>query len=207
MSSLTQPRSSRSLVWSVLVSQAAPHGGTLPTEATDVESKQAATAAASARRLPFGWSLKTDATGVSFFQSTAGRAEYDLTAELSPVFAEPSAGDGGSTVITWVRFVCAAADKSSVYYFHSYTGEIVFEVPALYYKQEKEKGDLQMPTFLTAAVKMQCAWRKKYARARTNWIRATNHQRFAGSHARYIKTFHPHFQQFYWCDPKARAVS
>ena len=110
-----------------------------PTEATDVESKQAATAAASARRLPFGWSLKTDATGVSFFQSTAGRAEYDLTAELSPVFAEPSVGDG-STVITWVRFVCAAADKSSAYYFHSYTGEIVFECPRCTTNRRRRKA-------------------------------------------------------------------
>jgi Ca2+-binding EF-hand superfamily protein len=185
-------------------------GAVAADDASPETKTAAAVTAAKARRLPFGWKVKVDATGEPFFQSSAGRAEYDLSAELLPVFAMPSIEEGGTAVVSWVRYVCVAADKNSVYFYHSHTGEITSDVPALYYKQQKEKkakGDLPMPGFQIAAIKMQCAWRQKHARARTNWIRATNHQRFAGSHARYIKTFHPHFHQYYWCDPKARAVS
>ena len=179
--------------------------------ATNDESAKAAKEAlhkkARERRLPYGWTLETDGVGDLYFQSTSGKAEFNLEADLKPVFAEPSKEQGGTEVAPWVRFVCIASSKESIYYQHSYTSETTYEIPALYYKQQKEKKHLPMPKFQIAVMKIQCAWRQKYARSRTNWIRATNHQRFAGSHAQYIKTFHPHYHQYYWYNPNKKVVT
>ncbi len=152
------------------------------------------------RSMPYGWSHDTDASGTPYFKSRTGEAVYDLDGPLAPCFAMENQAAG--TVQEWCRFFDTATQR--YYYAHSFTTEATFDMPPLYLAKSKE--GLPPPPFQTAAIRIQCLARKRRGRVRVDCRRAVQHQRFAGSHARYVKTFHPHYHAFYWCNPKSKTV-
>jgi hypothetical protein len=144
---------------------------------------------------PWGWEESTDPEGNTIWVSKMGTLMYKMPE--FPVYCTKE------KVQEWVKFYDTR--NSQYYYANSFTGEHTFDIPPLYNKQLKDK--LPIPQFQTSALKIQCIIRIRQARVKIFCKRAQMHQKFAGSHARYIKTFHPHYHEYYWCDPKKKQYS
>ena len=143
-------------------------------------------------RPPYGWEEKTDDDGKIHWTSAAGTQVYTMPEE--PVYVTHE------KVQEWVKLYDARSGK--FYFSNSFTGEHGVDTPPLYFKQLKDK--LPFPKFLVSALIIQRVARIRRANVRVNCKRAEMHQKFAGAHARYIKTFHPHHHTYYWCNPKEK---
>lgn len=141
-------------------------------------------------RLPYGWTKKEDSDGSTFYTNASGTIQE--TIPTTPIYVTTE------KVQQWLKLYDTT--QSKFYYANSFTGEHVYVTPPLYFKQLKDK--LPFPDFQKAAVSIQCVARIRQSNIKVNCKRAINHQKFAGAHARYIKTFHPHHHTYYWCNPK-----
>jgi hypothetical protein len=144
------------------------------------------------KKLCYGWEEKQDSDGATFYTNASGTISTVIPEE--PVYVTTA------KVQQWIRFYDTAGEK--FYFANSYTGEHVYVTPPLYFKQLKD--NLPFPPFQKAALAIQCVARIRHSNVSVNCKRAENHQKFAGAHARYIKTFHPHHHTYYWCNPVER---
>ena len=147
------------------------------------------------QKAPWGWKMSKDPEDNTIFVSKMGTQVYAMPE--FPVYCTTA------KVQAWVRFYDTTTQQ--FYYSNSFTGETTFEIPPLYKKQLKDQ--LPFPIFQRSALLMQRVVRVRQAHVRVNCKRAQMHQKFAGAHARYIKTFHPHHHAYYWCNPTAKEYS